>query len=187
MSEPRKATPHRASVSVPERVGAEAEINYGRAPAADFGPLARDRIPVRGMKQTDLDRLGQIDARITGRDRRGYLERKLEEALHESDVRVSLVAEVDGEPAGFIMARVDFGAFGRVEPVAVLDTIGVDPDRRGRGVGRALLSQLLINLATLRVERIRTELGWNEHEILQFLDACGFRPAQTLCLQYAIA
>jgi GNAT superfamily N-acetyltransferase len=186
MSEPSRAKPHRARAAIPERVGAEAEVNYGRAPPADFGPLARDRIPVRGMKQADLDRLVQIDSRITGRNRRGYFERKVDEALHESDVRVSLVAEVDGEPAGFIMARVDFGAFGRVEPVAVLDTIGVDPDRRGSGVGRALLSQLLINLATLRVERIRTELGWNEHDLLQFLDACGFRPAQTLCLQHAI-
>ena len=73
------------------------------------------------------------------------------------------------------------------EPTAVMDTIGVDPDYRDQGVGRALLSQLLINLATLRVERIRTELGWNEHDLLQFLNACGFRPAQTLCLQHAIA
>ena len=174
-------------ITVPERIGAEPEANYGRAPPADFGPLSRDRIPVRAMKDSDLDRLAQIDSRITGRNRRGYFERKLEEALHESDVRVSLVAEVDGEPAGFIMARVDFGAFGRVEPVAVLDTIGVDPDQRGRGVGHALLSQLLINLATLRVERIRTELDWNEHDLLQFLNACGFRPAQTLCLRHAIA
>src|SRR4051812_7554 len=156
MSEPSRVKPHRARVAIPERVGAETEVNYGRAPVADFGPLARDRIPVRGMKQGDLDGLVQIDSRITGRNRRGYFERQVDEALHESDVRVSLVAEVDGEPAGFIMARVDFGAFGRVEPAAVLDTIGVDPDRRGNGVGRALLSQLLINLATLRVERIRT-------------------------------
>jgi GNAT superfamily N-acetyltransferase len=185
MSEPR-TKPHRPRVTIPERVGAETEVNYGRAPAADFGPLSRDRIPVRGMKQGDLDKLAQMDARITGRNRRGYFEGKLEEALHESDVRVSLVAEVDGEAAGFIMARVDFGAFGRVEPIAVLDTIGVDPDQRGRGVGRALLSQLLLNLATLRVERIRTELSWNEHDLLQFLNACGFQPAQTLCLQHAI-
>ena len=68
------------------------------------------------------------------------------EALHESDVRVSLVAEQDGRPVGFIMARVDFGEFGRFEPTAVMDTIGVDPDYRDRGIGRALLSQLLINL-----------------------------------------
>jgi GNAT superfamily N-acetyltransferase len=174
-------------VGIPEHVGIETEVNYGAAPTADFGPLARDRIPVRAMNENDLDALTRIDERITGRRRHDYFQRKLAEALHQSDVRVSLVADWQGTPAGFIMARVDFGAFGRIEPIAVLDTIGVDPDQRGRGVARALLSQLLINLATLRVERIRTELGWNEHDLLQFLDACGFRPAQTLCLQHAIA
>ncbi len=187
MSEPGQAKLRRPRLTVPERVGAETEVNYGRAPAADFGPLSRDRIPVRAMKESDLDKLVEIDARITERNRRGYFERKLQEALHESDVRVSLVAEVEGEPAGFIMAKVDFGAFGRIEPVAVLDTIGVDPNAQDRGVGRALLSQLLMNLSTLRVERIRTELGWAEHDLLRFLERCGFRPSQMLCLQHDVA
>jgi GNAT superfamily N-acetyltransferase len=101
-------------------------------------------------------------------------------------VRVSLIAERDGGPVGFIMARVDFGEFGRLEQTAVLDTIGVDPDYRGFGIGRALLSQLLINLMTLRVESVRTELGWREHDLFAFLDHCGFRPAQQLCFEYAV-
>jgi len=174
-------------VTVPERVGEAAEINYGIPAAPDFGPLARDRIPVRSMLESDLRPIVAIDRRITGRDRSAYLERKLKEALHESDVRVSLVAERDGGPAGFIMARVDFGEFGRVEPTAVLDTIGVDPDYRDLGVGRALLSQLLINLSTLRVEYIRTELDWRERDLLGFLDHCGFSPAQELCFEYSVA
>lgn len=176
----------RGGPAIPERVGERREIDYGKTPGPDFGPLARDRIPVRAMRESDLGRLTALDRRITGRDRAAYFARRLDEAMNESDVRVSLVAEVDGEPAGFIMARVDFGAFGRLEPVAVLDTIGVDPDRQGQGVGRALLSQLLINLTTLRVERVRTEQGWNEHALLQFFAACGFAPAQTLCLEHAL-
>jgi predicted N-acetyltransferase YhbS len=165
--------------------GAElaAEINYGKPPVPDFGPLARDRMPVRSMREDDLRAIVAIDRRITGRDRLTYFERKLKEALHESDVRVSLVVERDGGPVGFIMARVDFGEFGRVDPTAVLDTIGVDPDYRDLGVGRALLSQLLINLTTLRVEHIRTELGWRERDLLGFLDHCGFNPAQQLCFE----
>jgi predicted N-acetyltransferase YhbS len=179
-------TSHPAGILIPERVGAAAEVNYGQAAAPDYGPLARDRIPVRAMKEADLRALIEIDRRIVGRDRTEYLERKLEEALYESDVRVSLVAEQDGGPVGFIMARVDFGEFGRAEPVAVLDTVGVDPDYRNLGVGRALLSQLLINLMTLRVERIRTELGWRDYDLLAFFDRCGFKPSQRLCLEHVI-
>ncbi len=186
MSDMTQNKARHARMIIPERVGEAAEVNYGHAPEPDFGPLARDRMPVRAMKEADLRLLVDIDKAITGYDRRGYFERKLEEALYESDVRVSLVAEIDGNPVGFIMARVDFGEFGRVEPVAVLDTIGVSLDYRGRGVGRALLSQLLINLMTLRVERIRTELEWHDHALLTFLDHCGFQTSQRLCLEHAI-
>ncbi|MHB1121200.1 MAG: GNAT family N-acetyltransferase [Ramlibacter sp.] len=62
--------------------------------------------------------------------------------MSDASVRLSLVARVDGIAAGFITARADFGDAGRVEPVAVLDTIGVDPEYVRRGVGHALLSQL---------------------------------------------
>lgn len=174
------------SMTIPQRVGDKAEINYGQPAASDFGPLARDNIPVRAMRESDLAAMIAIDRRIIGRDREDYLAHKLGEALYESDVRVSLVAERDGRAVGFIMAQVDFGAFGRVEPVAVIDTIGVDPDYRNQGIGRALLSQLLLNLETLRVELIRTEIHWRDRDLLAFLDSCGFRPSQELCFDRAI-
>jgi len=174
------------TIAIPERVGDTAEIDYSKPATPDFGPLARDRIPVRAIKESDLSALIAIDRRITGRDRSGYFEEKLEEALHESDVRVSLVAEQDGAVVGFIMARVDFGEFGRFEPIAVMDTIGVDPDWHDRGVGRALLSQLLMNLATLRVEHIRTDVAWRDRDLVGFLDRCGFLPAQQLCFKRSV-
>jgi ribosomal protein S18 acetylase RimI-like enzyme len=176
----------RQNITIPQRVGDAAEVNYGKPPAPDFGPLARDRIPVRAMVESDLRALIGIDRRITGRDRSVYFKQKLMEALHESDVRVSLVAERDGGPVGFIMARVDFGEFGRPETTAVMDTIGVDPDYSGQGIGRALLSQLLVNLQTLRVERIRTEVDWRDRELLAFLDHCGFHPSQQLCFKRTV-
>jgi ribosomal protein S18 acetylase RimI-like enzyme len=68
----------------------------------------------------------------------------------------------------------------------VLDTIGVDPDHRNSGIGRALISQLLVNLGSLRVEQIRSEVAWNEHELLGFLDRCGFAVSQRLCIEYVL-
>jgi len=173
-------------VTIPQHVGDPAEINYGGQPAPDFGPLARDRIPVRSLAEKDLHALVLVDRRITGRDRTAYFKRMLTDALTESDVRVSLVAELDSVPVGFIMARVDLGEFGRVETTAVIDTIGVDPDYSNRGVGRALLSQLLVNLGTLRVETIRTEVNWQDHDLLGYLDHSGFCPSQQLCFERSL-
>ena len=167
-------------ITIPQRVGDPKEVDYSLPAPTDVGELARDRIPVRSMREADLKALVAIDRRITGRDRSAYFERKLAEAMHELDVRVSLVAEIDGRAVGFIMARVDLGEFGRIEPAAVMDTIGVDPDFAGRGVGRALLSQLLANLTTLRVDKVLTEVDWGDRELMAYLDRCGFKPSARL-------
>ncbi len=148
---------------------------------------ARDSVPVRSMTRADLPALVAIDRRITGRDRGAYFARKMEEAMEESAVRVSLVAERDGAPAGFVMARVAFGEFGQAEPEAAMDTIGVDPQRSHKGLARALLSQLLINLGALRVETLRTEVGWNQFALASFLDRSGFRPHRRLALELPLA
>ena len=176
----------RHGITIPQHVGEAAEINYSGEAAPDYGPLARDRIPVRSMAEGDLRALVAIDRRITGRDRADYFQRKLTDALTELDVRVSLVAELDGVAVGFIMARVDLGEFGRVETTAVIDTIGVDPDYRKKGVGRALISQLLANLGTLRVEKVRTEVDWRDRDLIAYLDRTGFLPAQQLCFDQSL-
>jgi len=149
--------------------------------------LSRDRVPVRSLMADDLAALARIDRRITGRDRTAYFERKVAEALGESGIRVSLVAEVDGWLAGYVMARVDFGEFGRVEPTAVVDTIGVDPGYGHRGVGHALISQLVANLAMLHIERIRTEVGWDDFALIGFLRTCGFKPSQRIAFSRTVA
>ena len=138
------------------------------------------------MVRSDLDGILAIDRRITGRDRAAYFTRKFTEAMDESGVRVSLVAELDGRICGFIMARVEFGEFGSLEPEAVIDTIGVDASRSHKGVGSALMSQLMTNLQGLRVERVRTEVEWNHFGLLSFLDRMGFRPGRRLALRRTV-
>ena len=78
------------------------------------------------------------------------------------------------------MARADLGDFGRTEPVAVIDTLGVDPEYAHRGIGRALLSQLFANLDALRVERVETIVPQRNLGLLGFLYAAGFAPSQRL-------
>jgi ribosomal protein S18 acetylase RimI-like enzyme len=76
----------------------------------------------------------------------------------------------------------DFGEFGHTSPEAVLDTIGVDPGYAHQGVGKALMSQLMANLAILRVETVRTEINWNDNALIGYFDAMGFVPAQHVTL-----
>jgi len=177
----RPATPRIPTVS-----GAPQELDFSSEQGDDFEALSRDKIPVRSMEERDLRKIIDIDRRITGRDRSAYYTQKLDEMLRQSGVRISLVAEVDGFVAGFIMARVDAGDFGALAPEAVIDTIGVDPERPGQGIGQALISQLLANLGALRVERLRTLVAWDEHDLVRFLAGVGFAPAQRLVLRRSL-
>ena len=125
-------TPTQNSVNSPRMDAGTPD--YSDPNAEDFESLSRDRIPVRSMREDDLNSVVRIDAKLTGHDRRDYFTAKLQEVMSESGIRVSLVAEIDGLAVGFIMARVDFGEFGQTESAAVIDTIGVNPDHGHGGV-----------------------------------------------------
>lgn len=156
------------------------EIDYSAAAANDFEALAQDQFEVRALQAGDLDDIVRIDQRVSRRRREDYIRELFDEAMNDSAVRVSLLAWVEGIAAGFVMARTDFGDYGRAEPVAVLDTIGVDPDYAHRGVGHALLSQLFANLAALRVERVETEVTREDFGLLGFFYDAGFEQSQRL-------
>ncbi len=147
-----------------------------------YDKLARDGVLVRSLKVEDLAAVDRIDAKLTGLDRSAYYAAKFREMLDESGIRISMVSEDDGIVTGFIMARVDFGEFGKVDKAAVMDTIGVHPAYAGSGVGHALLSQLLINLSTLQVESVRTKVEHENFGLRNFLYRQGFKPSQRLLL-----
>jgi ribosomal protein S18 acetylase RimI-like enzyme len=159
---------------------AATETNYGGRSGNDFEHLARDDAVVRAMKQTDLGDIARIDRSITGVDRTEYMQGKLLEAMRDSAIRVSLTAIHDDLIVGFLMARVDLGDFGRTEPVAVIDTIGVDSGHTHRRIGHALLSQLFVNLGALRVETVETVVAPRDLALLGFLYDAGFTPSQRL-------
>jgi ribosomal protein S18 acetylase RimI-like enzyme len=160
--------------------GARREIDYGNQSASDFERLARDGAEFSSMRPEDLAQIVRLDRRRTGVDREAYLAGALDEAMGDSAVRVSLCARIDGAIVGFVMAKVDLGDFGRTEPVAVLDTIGVDPGFEHRGIGHGLLSQLCMNLSALRVDRLESLVACNDFDLLGFLHAAGFAPSQRL-------
>jgi GNAT superfamily N-acetyltransferase len=167
-------------VTMPEGEGPAHEIDYGGQSDNHYERLARDLADVRAMGPGDLAEIVRIDRAITGRNREAYMQGKLDEAMVDSAIRVSLTARLDGAIVGYLMASADLGDFGRTEPVAVIDTIGVDPGYAHRGVGHALLSQLFANLGALRIERVETVVAPRDLALLGFLYDVGFAPSHRL-------
>jgi ribosomal protein S18 acetylase RimI-like enzyme len=161
-------------------------IERDTSPLAEEGDdeenLSRDRVLVRSLRAEDLAAVVRIDRKLTGLDRSAYYAAKFREMLNESGIRVSLASEDDGIVTGFVMARVDFGEFGNVEKTAALDTIGVHPAYGGTGIGHALLSQLLLNLSTLKVESVMVQVSEEDFHLRRFLHRSGFVQSQRLVL-----
>jgi ribosomal protein S18 acetylase RimI-like enzyme len=147
------------------------------------GTTGLEGIAVRELRPDDLDAIVRIDAGTSGRRRPEYYQRKLAEATRESGIRISLAAETEGLFAGFLLGRLYYGEFGMPEPVAIVDSIGVHPELKGRHVGRALFEQLETNLKAIGIETIQTQVEWNHFELLGFLRSIGFHPVPTLSLQ----
>ncbi len=168
------------AITLPEGHGPGKEIDFGANEANDFERIGRDHADVRAMTPDDLREIVRIDRGITGRDRAAYIGGRLDEAMDDSTIRVSLAARVDGAIVGFLMARADLGDFGRLEPVAVIDTIGVDPGYGGRGIGHALVTQLFANLRALHIERAETVVGATDASLLGFFYSVGFSPSPRL-------
>ncbi len=145
-----------------------------------------DRIKVRMLTNDDLDAVVRIDKRSTGEARRDYFELKLKQAMEDTRIVVSLGAEIDDALVGFLMGKLYYGEFGIADPVAILDTIGVEPERAREGIGKAMLEQFRMNLRVLGIEKIQTQAGWNEWRLLRFLEAQGFEPVPRLSLEARI-
>ncbi len=173
--------PERDPVALERGQGPGHEIDFGARESNDFERQARGHADVRPMTPADLAEIVRIDRAITGRDRGGYIGRRLTETMSDSAIRVSLAARLDDAVVGYLMARVDWGDFGRIDPVAVIDTIGVDPEYAARrGVGRAMLRQLFANLDALQVERVETLISHHDLPTAGFFVGNGFEPSQQL-------
>jgi predicted N-acetyltransferase YhbS len=142
-----------------------------------------NELTIRALRADDGVRLVKMDEVASGRRREAWYEGRLHRALEESDVQVSLGAESDGTLVGAILGTVQFGEFGQAEPTAILDTVLVDAEFGRQGVASAMLSQLLENLAGLRIGRLRTQLAWDELDLMAFFGKSGFQPAPRLVLE----
>lgn len=171
------------NINSPQRAGLSRSETAGAAPTGNGAKVrVSDKVDLSTLQPDDLHEIVGIDKRVQGSEQRreAFFYELVDEAMHDSAVRVSLVARVDGVAVGFVMARTNFGDYGRAEPFAVMDTIGVNPDYSRQGIGHALLSQLFANLAGLHVGRVETVVASKDFHLLGFFYDLGFKPAQRL-------
>jgi ribosomal protein S18 acetylase RimI-like enzyme len=130
-------------------------------------------VTVRSLTELDLSGIVRIAEKTRGRyepdlweDRVAYYLRRAPEG--------SVVAEVDGEVAGFMLGDIRAGEFGLEEKSGWIEVLGVDPDVGGRGVGRALADEMLARFRRAGVRKVRTMVDRSMPEVEAFFTRLGF-------------
>jgi predicted N-acetyltransferase YhbS len=147
------------------------------------GALETDAVLVRTLEERDVESIIRIDELAMGRRRGEYFRDRVRTTLHDHALKMSLVSELDDHVVGFLIGSVFYGDFGRAEPIATLDAVGVHPEYRNRHVGKALLRQFVANAHAIGVSDLRTEVNWNDFVLLEFLHRNGFAPSGRLVLE----
>ncbi len=131
---------------------------------------------VRPLDTVDIGAVVAIDEKITGQYRPDVWETRIGYYLRR-DPDAALVAEIDGEVAGFMLGEVRSGEFGLEEPTGWIEVVGVDPDRQGAAVGRRLAEALLEHFRSQGAHNVRTLVDESMAGLAGFFGSLGFEPA----------
>ena len=128
------------------------------------------------MGDADLGDIVALDEKISGQYRPAVWEKRLGYYMRR-DPEASVVAESNGRVLGFMFGEVRSGEFGLEEPTGWIEVLGVDPDARGRSIGRKLADHMLQHFKGKRATAVRTLVDGGMDEIAGFFTSMGFEPA----------
>lgn len=142
---------------------------------------------IRVMRQDDIEDVVNIDTKVFGIERMEYYERKMSMMLErKGSIATSLVVDYNNRVIGFVMGNIFTGEFGIPQKTASLDTIGIDPDFSGQGVGTQLLEEFENHVRKAGVESIQTLVDWGNISLSKFFNKAGFAPSKTINLEKRI-
>ena len=137
---------------------------------------------VRPLDELDIGAIVKIDERITGIYRPEIWEQRVGYYLRR-DPESSQGAEVEGRVVGFMLGDVRGGEFGIEEPSGWIERFGIDPDFRGRDLGRQLYAAMLETFRARGASSVRTLVDEQDQGVAGFLAALGFKPSPLRALE----
>jgi ribosomal protein S18 acetylase RimI-like enzyme len=141
---------------------------------------------VRDIARDDIPAIVAVEDRTSGVSRPEYWKKRFEisEALHPR--WASLVAEVDGRVVGFLFGRDGELEFGLPGTVAWVESIGVDPAYRRRGIAAKLMEAFVSNAEQNKIDAVLTLVDRNKPDMQAFFSKLGFEQGQMLYYQKGI-
>jgi GNAT superfamily N-acetyltransferase len=100
---------------------------------------------------------------------------------------MSLIAETDGRPVGFLFGWVGESEFGIARRTGWVDLIGVAQPYRGRGVAQAMLRRFVDSGRELRaIERVGTLIDLGQADVREFFTRMGFHHGPMIHMEQSV-
>ncbi len=149
-------------------------------------PEVKAQPRIRPLDELDIGGIVKIDERITGIYRPEIWERRVGYYLRR-DPDASQVAEVGGRVVGFLLGDLRAGEFGIEEPSGWIERFGIDPDYRGRDLGKQMFEAICAHFRAAGATTVRTLVDRRDPAIGGFLKAVGFNPSVLEALEMSLA
>lgn len=139
-------------------------------------------VKIRPLDELDLNGIVRIDEKISGIYQPEIWESRTAYYLRR-DPGASQVAEVDGKVIGFMFGDLRAGEFGIEEPSGWVERFGIDPDFRGKDLGRRLFEAVCAHFRAEGAKTVRTLVDGDDTKLSGFLGAIGFTPSALQALE----
>jgi len=140
-------------------------------------------VEITAIGTESLATVVDLDNATNGSHRRDFFTKRFEAQDKHPEAFVSIGAREAGKMVGFVFCHMLQGEFGRNELIAVLDAMAVEPESQGQGVGHELMQQLINEIRDRDGKGLRTQVGWDQPEVIDFFSNIGFRMAPRLILE----
>lgn len=137
---------------------------------------------IRPLDELDISAIVRIDERIGGSYRPDIWEQRVGFYLRR-DPGASQVAEVDGRVVGFMLGDLRAGEFGLEEPSGWIERFAIDPDHRGRDLGRLMFAAMIAHFRAGGARTVRTLVDRKDAGVAGFLRALGLSPSPLEALE----
>ena len=145
----------------------------------------KDTVNIREITLNDAEAIQNIREAITADDADVDSIKLVEHQVRKKQGKSSLVAEVNGKVAGYMISTTLYAGFGMKKSAWIM-AIGVHPDYMGQGIGLALARKICEIYKDRGVEHIYSSVRWDSTDVLSFFKKLGFERSEFINLKKRI-
>lgn len=141
-----------------------------------------DNVHIREITLEDAQAIQNIRRAISEDDAKVKFIKIIERQISEGADKSSLVAQINGKVAGYMISTTLLAGFG-IKKSAWIMAIGVHPDYMGQGIGLELARKICEIYKNKGVEHIYSSVRWDSTDVLSFFKKLGFERSEFINLK----